>query len=201
MKRLPTTITVLITIAALACLGLIPPGCSSEKSELESKVDAFLLVGDYERAFKLVDVFLQAPLDKPTGYALLERVITAGSTFLSAEHRKQAVKLIDGYIQEYPAKPIGRAMMARVLAADGQTDNAFREYYRLYKLTETISPKLLAEIGRVSLNKSNDSGEVKSNESGGVGDKRDVPALIYSLNDSDYSVRESAVGALGPVRR
>ena len=109
MKQLPTTITVLITIAAFFCLALIPLGYGSEKSDLEKKVDAFLKVGDYERVFKLVDDFLQQHPDRPIGYTMLERVITAGSAFLKVGdlERAHALELVDGYIQGTRRNPWG----------------------------------------------------------------------------------------------
>ena len=125
MNRLPTAITILVTIAA--CASATPPSYGSEKPELVSKIDAFLKVDDYERAYKVVDA----------------------------------------YIQQHPDKPIGRYMMARVLAADGHTDGAFTEYYRYYKLSKTISTKLLAEI------------------------------MCNALKDRDDSVRSLATLALG----
>ena len=179
MKQLPTTFTVLVTIASLACLALIPPAYASEKSELEKKVDAFLKVGDYDRAFKLVNDILQQQPDEPIGYAMLENVITAGGTSLNADDRKRAVKLIDGYIQRHPAKPTGRAMMARVLAADGKTEDAFAEYYRFHKLSESISPELLMEIVRGAINHSNTDVRAAAVDTvKSLGDKRAVPALI-----------------------
>ncbi len=184
MKQFPTAFSVLITIAALACLQLVPPTYASEKSVLESKVDAFLKVGDYDRAFKLVDSFLQEQSDTPIGHTMLERVITEGSGFLNAADRKRALKLIDGYIQEFPAKPIGRAMMVRVLAADGQTDRAFTEYYRFYKLSETNSPELLMEIVRGALNHSNKAVRAIAAESvQNMRDKGAVPALINAFRE------------------
>ena len=212
MKQLPTTITVLITIAAFFCLALIPPGHASEKSELEGKVDAFLKVEDYERAFKLVDGFLQEHSDKPIGYNMLEKVITAGSAFLKSEDRKRAIKLVDGYIQEYPANPIGRAMMARVLAADGRTEGAFTAYYRFYKLSEAISPQLLLEIVRGGLNESDwDVRFVAVETVESLGDKGAVPALINAFNEMKRSTigmgkqlaimeAATALGALGDKR-
>ena len=212
MKQFPTAYSVLTTIAALACLALIPPSHATEKSELESKVDAFLKVEDYDRAFKLVDSYLEERAGNPIGYAMLERVITEGSGFLNAADRKRALKLIDGYIQEQPAKPIGRAMMVRVLAADGQTDSAFTEYFRYYKLSETISPQLLMEIVRGALNHS-DNGVVIGVAAETVehlGDTGAVPALINVFNDMRRSISisdlmqiisvTSALGSLGDKR-
>ena len=211
MKQFPTAYSVLTTIAALACLALNPPTYASEKSELENKVDAFLKVEDYDRAFKLVDSFLEEHADNPIGYAMLERVITAGSGFLNAADRKRALKLIDGYILAHPSKPIGRAMMVRVLAADGQTDRAFTEYYRFYKLSEIISPQLLIEIVRGALSHS-DNGVVIA-AAGTVehlGDTGAVPALINVFNDMRRSIPisdlmqiisvTSALGSLGDKR-
>lgn len=211
MKQLPTAINVLVTSVTLVCLALIPLGYASQKSELERKVDAFLKVGDYDRAFKLVDGFLEEHADAPIGYAMLERVITAGSAFLNAADRKRAVKLIDGYIQEYPAKPIGRAMMVRVLAADGQIDSAFTEYYRFYKLSETISPELLMAIVRGALNHSDKGVLIAAAETAeNLGDTGAVPALINVFNDMRRSISISdltqiisvttALGSLGDKR-
>lgn len=200
MKKFPTAYSVLTTIAALACLALIPPTYASEKSELENKVEAFLKVEDYDRAFKLVDSFLEEHADNPIGYAMLERVITAGSGFLNAADRTRALKIIDGYIQEHPAKPIGRAMMVRVLAADGQTDRAFTEYYRFYKLSETISSELLIEIVRGAISHGDKDVRKDAVETAEkLGDKGAVPALINALNDSDSGVRWFAARALGEL--
>ncbi len=77
MKRLRTTITVLVTIGVFACLAVIPSSCISEKSRLERKVDAFLKVGDYERALKLVEGYVQRYPEKPIGRAMLARVLAA----------------------------------------------------------------------------------------------------------------------------
>ena len=206
MKRFPTTITVLITIAALAYLGLMPLGYGSEESELERKVDVFLKVSDYDRAFRLVNDFLQQHPDEPIGYVMLESVITVGSASLKAHDRKQALKLIDGYIQKHPAKPIGRAMMARVLAADSKTEGAFTEYSRFYKLSETISPELLMQIVRGALYHSNTgvrSAAVQTVEN--LSDIGAVPALINVFNEMRrsptrlgmISIVTSALGVLG----
>ena len=211
MKPFPTAISVIVTISFIAYLALIPLGYASQKSELESKVDAFLKVGDYDRAFKLVDGFLQEHSDTPIGYAMLERVITAGSAFLNAGDRKRAVILVDGYIQEHPAKPIGRAMMVRVLAADRQTDSAFKEYYRFYKLSETISPELLMAIVRGALNHSDKGVLIAAAETAeNLDDKVAVPVLIKVLNDIKHSTAgwseldvinvPAVLGALGDKR-
>ncbi len=211
MKQFPAAFSILITIAALACFALNPPTYASEKSELESKVDALLKVDDYDRAFKLVDSFLEEHADNPIGYAMLERVITAGSGFLNAADRKQALKIIDGYIQEHPAKPIGRAMMVRVLAADGQTDRAYTEYYRYFKLSEAISPQLLIEIVRGALSHSDNRVVIAAAETAeNLGDTGAVPALINVFNEMRYSISgwdvmqiisvTSALGSLGDKR-
>lgn len=183
MKPLPTTITVLVTIASLACLALIPPAYSSEKPKLEKKVEAFLKVSDYDRAFKIVDDFLMQHPEKSIGYAMLEQVITAGSSFLNSTDRKRAVKLIDGYIQRHPEKPTGRAMMVRVLAADGKTEDAFTEYSRFYTLGETISPDLLMEIVRGALNHSENSVvTVAVDTVANLGDNGAIATLIRMYN-------------------
>ena len=190
MKQFPIAYSVLTTIAALACLALVPPTYASEKSELENKVDAFLKVGDYDRAFKLVDSFLEEHADNPIGYAMLERVITAGSGFLNAADRKRAVELIDGYIQRHPAKPIGRAMMVRVLAAEGQTNSAFAEYYRFYKLSVAIVPELLLEIVRGALNHTDAHVQsLAADAARFLGDKGAVRDLIITFNRMRYSDR------------
>ena len=213
MKQLPTTITVLITIAAFFCLALIPLGYGSEKSDLEKKVDAFLKVGDYERVFKLVDDFLQQHPDRPIGYTMLERVITAGSAFLKVGdlERAHALELVDGYIQPYPEKPMGRAMMVRILAPNGQTNRAFTEYYRFYKLSETISPQLLLEIVRGALNHSHKVVRAVAAETvERLEDEGAVPALINAFHEIrvPYNVNNfnlllsitSALGAFGDKR-
>lgn len=203
MKRRPITIAAFITITAL--IALIPPGYGSENSALESKVDALIKVGDYERAFKLVDGYIHQRPAKSIGYTMLERVITAGSAFLNIGDRKRALKLIDGFIQHHPEKPIGRAMMVRVLAVDGQTNNAFTEYYRFYKLSDTISPELLLEILRGALHHSDSN--VKSFAADSVAALRDkgaVPALINALHkikvsnySHNYQLLASITSALG----
>ena len=182
MKRLRTTITVLVTIAAFA--SVIPPAYGSEKPEFEKKVEAFLKVSDYDRAFKLVDDFIQQQPDEPIGYAMLERVITAGCASLKTEDRKRAQKRIDDFIHRYPEKPTGRAMMASVLAADGKTEDAFTEYYRFYKLSETISPDLLMEIVRGAFNDSSDFVRYEAVVTAAkLGYKDIVPALIIAFNE------------------
>ena len=211
MKRLPITITVFITITAFACLALIPPGYGSENPELERKVDSLIKVGDYDRAFKLVDGFIHQHPAKSSGHAMLERVITAGSAFLNVEDRKRSLKLIDGFIQRHPEQPIGRAMMVRVLAADRQTDSAFTEYYRFYKLSEAISPELLLEIVRGAINHSDaDVKWIAAETAERLGDKGAVPALINAFHDIrvPYHVKTlhllpsitSALGAFGDKR-
>ena len=117
MKQFTTAITVLFTLVAFTCFVLLPLADASEKLELESKIDAFLKVNDYDPAFKLVNDFLQQQPDEPIGYAMLERVISAGCASLNTYDRKRAEKWIDNFIHRYPEKPIGRAMMVRVLAA------------------------------------------------------------------------------------
>ena len=209
MKRLPTTITILVTIVTFT--SVISPGYGSDKPELEKKVDAFLKVNDYDRAFKMVDDFLQQQPDVPIGYAMLERVITAGCASLKADDRKLALKLIDGYIQQHPEKPIGRAMMARVLAADGKTEDAFLEYARFYKLSETISPDLLMEIVRRAISHSEkDVRTLAAVTAEMLDDKSAVPALINVFNEMRRSSTRwdglqiisvtSALGALGDKR-
>ena len=211
MKRLPITITDFITITAFACLALIPPGCGSENSELERQVDALIKVGDYQRAFKLVDGFIQQHPAKSIGHTMLERVITAGGAFLNADDRNRALKLLDGYIQHHPEKPIGRAMMVRVLAADGQTDSAFTEYYRFYKLSESISPEVLLEIVRGAINHSDaDVKWIAAERAENLGDKGAAPALINAFHDIrvPYNANNfrlllsitSALGAFGDKR-
>ena len=202
MKRLATRITVLVAAAFFACLAVIPSVHGAEQSELERKVDAFLKVEDYERAFKLVDGYLQEHPEKPIGYTMLERAITVGSTFLSVEHRTRALKLIDGFIQQHPEKPIGRAMMVRVLAADGQTDSAFREYYRFYKLSNKISPQLLIDIVRSALKNSDRELRLYAAETAAsLGDKDVVPALINAFNETGANYHQRDIFLLGSVTR
>lgn len=185
MKQFTTAITVLFTLVAFTCFVLLPLADASEKLELESKVDAFLKVSDYDRAFKLVDDFLQQQPDVPIGYAMLERVITAGGASLKADDRKRAEKWIDDFIQRYPEKPTGRAMMARVLAADGKTEDAFTEYARFYKLSETISPDLLMEIVRGAFKDSSDYARYEAVVTAAkLGNKDIVPALIIAFNET-----------------
>ena len=202
MKRLATRITVLVTAAFFACLAVIPSVHGAQQLELERKVDAFLKVEDYERAFKLVDGYLQEHPEKPIGYTMLERAIAVGSTFLSAEHRTRALKLIDGFIQQHPAKPIGRAMMVRVLAADGQTDSAFREYYRFYKLSNKISPQLLIDIVRGAFKNSDREFRLYAAETAeSLGDKDVVPALINGFNEMGANYHRRDIFLLGSVTR
>lgn len=209
MKRLPTAITILVTIAVFA--SVTPPSHGSENPELESKVDAFLKVSDYDRAFKLVDDFLRQQPDEPIGYAMLERVITAGGASLKADDRKRAEKWIDNFIHRYPEKPTGRAMMARVLAADGKTEDAFTEYSRFYKLSETISPDLLMEIVRDAISHSDKKVQTAAVVTAEMlNDKIAVPALINLFNEIRRSSTSwdgmqiihvtSALGALGDKR-
>ena len=75
MNRLPTTIILLVTIAAF--VSVILPGYGSEKPELESKIDAFLNVDDYERAYKVVDAYIQQNPEKPIGRFMMARVLAA----------------------------------------------------------------------------------------------------------------------------
>lgn len=200
-----------ITITAFACLALIPPGCGSENSQLERQVDALIRVGDYRRAFNLVDVYIQQHPAKSIGHAMLERVITAGSPFLNAEDRKRALKLINDYIQRHPEKPMGRAMMVRLLAADSQTDNAFTEYYRYYKLSDTISPELLLEIVQGGINHSDaDVKWIAAERAENLRDKGAVPALLHAFHEIEvpYNVNNfdlllsitSALGEFGEKR-
>ena len=194
MKRLNTTIISLGVAVALICLQAILPSHGSGKSELEEKTDAFLKVGDYERAFDLIDGYIQEYPAKSIGYAMLERLLTVGSAFLKDGERKRALKLIDGFIQEYPEKPIGRAMLVRVFAVDGRTSNAFEEYYRYYKLSEEISPELLLEIVRGALNNNDEWVQSAAAETlGNLGDKKAVPSLIDFLGEIASSANYSGL--------
>ena len=209
MNRLPTTIILLVTIASFA--SATSPGYGSEKPELEKKVEAFLKVSDYDRAFRLVDDFLQQHPDVTIGYAMLERVITEGCTFLKTEDRKRAQKWIDNFIHRYPEKPTGRAMMARVLAVDGKIEDAFTEYSRFYKLSETISRDLLMEIVRDAISHSDKKVQAAAVETAEMlDDKIAVPTLINVFNEMRRSSTRwdglqiinvtSALGALGDTR-
>lgn len=189
MKQFPTAIAILVTISAFICFALIPLGCDSEKTELESKVDAFLKANDHERAINLVDRFLEEHPNNSMGYAMLEKVISVGSAYLNADDRKRALKLIDGYIQQHPDKPIGRAMMVRVLAADGQSDRAFTEYYRFYKLSETISPQLLIEIGRGALKNSDSPAKDSAQALAELSDDRSATNMLDPVKDGNGSAR------------
>lgn len=147
----------------------------------------------------------------------LEKKVDA---FLKEDDCESAIKLVQNFLQQHPSEPVGRAMMVRVLAADGQTDRAFREYYRFYKLSKKISPQLLMDISRGALN--HDDSSVRDSAaktmtaldnkrnakdlvdiandgdgSGTAGDKRAVSAFIQALKDSNVSVRQTAVEMLG----
>ncbi len=190
MRRLNTTIISLGVAVALICLQAILPSYGSGKSELEEKTDAFLKVGDYERAFDLIDGYIQEYPAKSIGYAMLERLLTVGSAYLKDGERERALKLIDSFIQEYPEKPVGRAMLVKVLAPSGRTSDAFKEYYRYYKLSEVISPELLLEIVRGALkNNDQDVRSVAAETLGNLGDKKAVPPLIDVLSEIAPSVK------------
>ena len=194
MRRLNTTIISLGVVVALMCLQATLPSYSSGKSELEEKTDAFLKVGDYERAFDLIDGYIQEYPAKSIGYAMLERLLTVGSAFLKDGERERALKLIDGFIQEYPEKPVGRAMLVKVLAPGGRTSDAFKEYYRYYKLSEEISPELLLEIVRGALNNNDEWVRSAAAETlGNLGDKKAAPSLIDFLGEIASSANYSGL--------
>ena len=116
---------------------------------------------------------------------------------LKAGDYESALKLVEGFILEHPQRPIGYAMLAKVFAANGQTDEAFKAYYRFYKLGETFSEELLFELLLGALN--DDSWEVQSHAVWvlkELGDDRAVPALINLLNHERSDAAE-ALGKLG----
>ena len=106
---------------------------------------------------------------------------------------------------------MGRAMMVRILAPNGQTNRAFTEYYRFYKLSETISPQLLLEIVRGALNHSHKVVRAVAAETvERLEDEGAVPALINAFHEIrvPYNVNNfnlllsitSALGAFGDKR-
>ena len=72
--------------------------------------------------------------------------------FLKTDDYENALKLVEGFILEHPEKPIGRAMLVKVFSANGQIEKALKAYYQFYKLSETLSPKLLLEVVQGALN-------------------------------------------------
>ena len=121
--------------------------------------------------------------------------------FLKTDDYENALKLVEGFILEHPEKPIGRAMLVKVFSANGQIEKALKAYYQFYKLSETLSPKLLLEVVQGALNSDDsDVRQAAAHALGKLGDKSAIPALTNAfLNDDEYQVRWSAAHALGKL--
>lgn len=140
----------------------------------------------------MAERFLQQNPEVTIGYEILERIIVAGGSQFEAERRIRTLKLIDDFILARPDNPMGRAMLVRAFVRDGQTDTAFTEYSRIYKLTGKVDTELLMEIVRGVVKHDTgglaDAAEVCQN----IGDKDAIPYLIDILNRINASQQSAS---------
>ena len=115
MQRLSILMTTIGILVAFVFFG-----CGSEESNLQEKTDAFLKVGDYEGALKLIDAFIQEHPEKSIGRAMRVRVFTASGQIDKAFKEYRRFYKLDG-------SPSSDLLLQILLGALKDKDKGVRE--------------------------------------------------------------------------